>query len=80
MPETWRIGVEYIYKQFVETLENNWVVVFGAIGDDFDSSAHEPVEMIAGEEANKNKVVFVIQKGYRIKEKVIRPAKVHVGE
>ena len=80
VPETWRIGVEYIYKQFVETLETNGVVVFGAIGDEFNTEMYEPTEMIASEEGEKNKVLKVIQKGYKIGDKVIRPARVRVGE
>lgn len=80
VPETWRIGVEYIYKQFVETLESNAVSVFGEVGDEFNSETYEPVEMIAGDEKDKNKVTKVLQKGYKIGDKVIRPARVHVGE
>lgn len=79
-PETWRIGIEYIHKQFLEILENNGVVQFGEEGDVFDAQSYEPVEMIAGEEGQKGKVVSVIQKGYKIGERVVRPAKVKVGE
>lgn len=77
VPESWRIGVEYIQKQFVETLENNGVVRFGSVGDEFDATAYEPVEVIEGEEANK--VIEVLQSGYKIKDKVIRPARVKIG-
>ncbi len=80
VPETWRIGVEYIYKQFIETLENNGVVVYGAVGDEFDTAAYEPSEMIKGEEEHKNKVLKVIQKGYKMGDRIIRPARVQVGE
>ena len=80
VPETWRIGVEYIHKQFVETLENNGVGVFGEVGDEVNTEMYERVEMIAGEEGDKNKVIKVLQKGYKIGDKIIRPARVHVGE
>jgi len=79
VPETWRVGVEYIHRQFIETLQNNGVEEFGSVGDDFDNSLHEAVEMISNEE-EKNKIVEVVQSGYKIQDKIIRPAKVKVGE
>lgn len=80
VPETWRIGVEYIHKQFIETLDSNGVVAFGSVGDDFNSGSYEPVEMVSGQEDLKNKVIVVLQQGYKIGDKVIRPARVHIGE
>ena len=77
VPETWRVGVEYIQKQFIETLENNGVMRFGAVGDTFDAKAYEPVEVIEGEK--KDTVIEVLQSGYKIKDKVVRPARVKIG-
>ncbi len=79
-PETWRVGIEYIHKQFLEVLESNGVKRFGQEGDEFNSDLYEPVEMVEGDEGQKGKVISVIQKGYKIGEKLIRPAKVKVGE
>lgn len=78
VPETWRIGVEYIHKQFLDTMENNGVEGFGAVGDDFENALHEAVETIEGGE--KEKIVEVVQSGYKIGDRIVRPAKVKVGE
>ena len=77
VPETWRIGVEYIQKQFIEILENNGVVRFGAVGDEFNAMEYEPVEVIEGEK--KDVVIEVLQSGYKIKDKIVRPARVKIG-
>jgi molecular chaperone GrpE len=81
LPETWRVGVEYIHKQFLSVLENHGVKTFGNEGDVFDALKHEPLEIVpTDDESMKNKLMVVIQKGYSSGEKIIRPAKVKVGE
>ena len=82
VPETWRVGVEYIYKQFIETLQNNGVEEFGSVGDEFNNELHEAVEMVSGDEndAKAGTVTEVIQSGYKIKDRIVRPAKVKVVE
>lgn len=78
-PIEWRSGIEYIYNQFIIILENNGVQQFGLVGDDFDEIVHSSVENIKttnGED--KNKISAVMQKGYKIKDRVIRSAKVKV--
>ncbi len=80
-PETWRIGIEYIYKQFITVLEDHQVKVFGLEGDEFNPEKHESLEMVATEEESKrNKIMSIIQKGYALGDKIVRPAKVKVWE
>lgn len=80
-PVTWRIGIEYIHKQFMTALENHGVTIYGSAGDTFDAVKHEPLEMVpTDDESMKNKLVAVVQKGYALGDKIIRPAKVKVGE
>jgi len=71
----WRMGIEYIHNQFVQTLENNNVVVFGVVGDAFDTALHEPVES----EGEGEVITAVMQKGYKVGDRVVRPAKVKLG-
>ena len=73
--ENWRRGIEYIHSQFLQVLEDNGVVTYGAVGDTFDAQIHDPVESDGAGE----KVQEVVQKGYKIGDKVIRPAKVKLG-
>lgn len=78
--QNWRIGIEYIFGQLRTVLENEGVVQFGKIGDTFDPNLHESMEMINVENESENdKIIFVLQSGYRMNEIVLRPARVKVG-
>ena len=74
--QNWRVGIEYIYQQFLEVLSNNGIESYGTIGDKFDSLLHEPIES----EGEGAVVKEVRQKGYKMGEKVVRPAKVVVAD
>lgn len=78
--QNWRVGIEYIFGQLRKVLENEGVVQFGKVGDDFDPSLHESMEMVrvASEEEN-DKIVSVLQSGYRMVDIILRPARVRVG-
>jgi len=74
-------GTVLIYNKFEEFLKQNNVKEIEALHQDFDVDHHEALTKIpATEEKLKGKVVDVIQKGYCLNEKVIRFAKVVVGE
>lgn len=78
----WRMGVEYLFSQLLKVLENNGVEVFGTEGDIYNPALHEAVEIInlSLEEKDKNdKIISVLQKGYKMGDKVLRPARVKVG-
>ena len=75
----WRVGVEYLFSQLLKVLENNNVKTFGEEGEKYDSSLHEAVDTVEVEDEEKNdKIVNVLQKGYKIDEKILRPARVKV--
>lgn len=71
-------GLELVIKQFKETLESEGVAEITAEGQEFDPNLHEAIEAETGEE--ENKVVKVVAKGYKIEDKVIRPARVVVSK
>jgi molecular chaperone GrpE len=74
-------GTLLIYSKFREFLKQNNVKEIEALHNDFDVDMHEALTQIpAPEEKLKGKVVDVIQKGYTLNDKVIRYAKVVVGE
>jgi len=76
----WRKGVEYIHAQMLSVLESRGLSEIGAIGEKIDPRMHIAMEGIPTDDANKvDTVVEVIQKGYRLHSKVIRPAKVKVA-
>lgn len=74
-------GLDLIYKRFSDFLKQNGVNEIEARGEVFDTDLHEAITKIpAPEDDLKGKIVDVIQKGYTLNEKVIRYAKVVIGE
>lgn len=72
-------GVSMIEKQFRDSLEKNSIVEIEALGKEFDPKLHHAVSMQESEE-EQGTILEVLQKGYIINEKVIRPAMVIVSQ
>ncbi len=78
--QNWRVGIEYIFGQLRKVLENEGVIQFGKVGDSFDPSLHESMEMVkVTNESEHDKITRVLQSGYRMHDTILRPARVHVG-
>ena len=74
-------GVDLIYNKFMKYLESQQVKPMESTGTDFDADIYEAVTTFpAPDESMKGKVIDTVQKGYTINEKVIRHAKVVVGQ
>ena len=74
-------GTLLIYNKFKDFLKQNNVKEIEAMNQDFDVDIHEAITKIpAPDEKLKGKVVDVIQKGYQLNDKIIRFAKVVIGE
>lgn len=73
-------GVQLIYQKFVAFLAANDVHAIETEGADFNTDEHEAVTTFAAGEDKKGKVIDCTQKGYKLGDKVIRFAKVVVGE
>ena len=74
-------GVELIYNKFVGILKQNGLQKIETEGADFNTDFHEAIALIpTPDEKLKGKVLDCIQAGYTLNEKVIRHAKVAVGE
>lgn len=71
-------GLEMVIKQFRETLESEGVEEIAAEGQQFDPTLHDAIEAEPGDEDDR--IVKVAQKGYKIEDKVIRPARVIVSK
>lgn len=77
----WRTGVEYIHSQMVNIFEEYDVKEIGKVGETFDPNLHESLEMIETDNKEDNhKIANVIQKGYKIGDRILRPARVNVFE
>jgi len=68
---------EPVYKQFLQILKQNGLEEINPIGETFDPRGHEAISTKEGED---NKILEVHQKGYILHGKIIRPAKVTIGE
>ena len=78
--EAVRQGIELIYNKFIGFLAANDVKVIDTTDADFNTDLHEAITTFAAGEDKKGKVIDCTQKGYTLGEKVIRFAKVVVGE
>lgn len=74
-------GMELIYNKLVKYLQQNGVKEIPTDNADFDVDLHEAIAMVpVDDEAKKGKVIDTIAKGYTLNDKVIRHAKVAVGQ
>jgi molecular chaperone GrpE len=75
----WRTGVEYIYAQMNSVFEEYGINSIGKVGEKFNPEFHESIEIVETDEKDKDgTIAFVLQKGYKTKNKVLRPARVNV--
>ena len=75
-----REGERLVVQKFIDTLRQLRVVEIEALDAPFDENLHEAVARFAAGEDKKGKVIDVIERGYMLGEKVLRFAKVVVGE
>ena len=80
-PAVLREGMELIYNKFIKALEGLGVKKMDTTDADFDTDLHEAVAMVPGMgDDKKGKVIDCLQTGYMLNDKVIRHAKVAVGQ
>ena len=74
-----RGGVELIYKQLQDALAKLGVRPVPAKGETFDPHMHEAIEMVETDQAPDHQVIEELQRGYKLKERLLRPAMVKVA-
>lgn len=77
--EDFRSGIELIDKQFHDALAKLGVQPVAAEGEVFDPNLHQAVQMVETDEAEDNHVIDELQRGYKLKERLLRPAMVRVA-
>jgi molecular chaperone GrpE len=75
-----RNGVELIYKQLLAALSKLSVQPIVAEGEQFDPHVHEAIEMVETSDAPDHQVIEELQRGYKYKERLLRPAMVKVAK
>lgn len=79
--QNWRTGVEYIYQQLIGGLSNVGVEIIDKANVPFDPNLHQSVESTPTNDQSKDHTIEkVIQGGYKIGDRVIRPARVNIFE
>lgn len=79
--ESLKKGIEMVQKHLIDALTSNGVVEIKAEGEKFDPNIHQAVQTVSAEsDDQKDHVTKVLQKGYRLKDRVLRPAMVMVAQ
>ena len=78
--ESIREGTALTISMFVQVLEKNGLQQIDPLGDKFDPERHQAISMIAAENAESNTVIEVMQKGFLLNDRLVRPAMVVVAK
>jgi molecular chaperone GrpE len=78
--ESYRQGIEIIHRALVETLRKRGVTAIDAVGTDFDPQIHQAVAYEAAPDRRDGEVTEQFTRGYRLGDKLIRPAMVKVAK
>lgn len=73
-------GMNMVYNQLVQALQNEGVETIKSVGEQFDPHLHQAVMQVEDENYDSNSVIEELQKGYKLKDRVIRPAMVKVNQ
>lgn len=77
--QRWVEGVELTYRKFLKFLENEGVSLIDAEGKPFDPNMHEAISQEDSPDHESGTVIGVVQQGYRLGDRVLRPARVRVA-
>jgi molecular chaperone GrpE len=78
--DPWANGIELVVRKFQTILENEGVKKIEALGAEFDPNVHEAISHEAADGTKSGHVIGVVQNGYMIGDRVIRPAMVRVAQ
>jgi molecular chaperone GrpE len=79
-PQEFRKGVELIYKQLQDAMQKLNIQRIPAQGEAFDPRVHEAIEVVESDQVPDHHVLEELQPGYRIKDRLLRPAMVRVAK
>ena len=77
--DDYKKGVEMTFKQFSEVFKSLGIESFGEVGEEFDPNIHNAVMHTEDDSVGENVITTVIVKGYKLGDKIIRPAMVAVA-
>jgi molecular chaperone GrpE len=77
--DIWATGIKIIFQKLISRLESEGIRPMDALGQEFDPNIHEAIMKEESEEHESGQIIEVMQEGYWIGEKVLRPAQVRVA-
>ena len=75
----WAEGIDLVFRKMLTALDNEGVKPMDVLGEQFDPNLHEAIMQEESEDHKSGEIIEVIQKGYLIGERVLRPAMVKVA-
>ncbi|MCT8390070.1 nucleotide exchange factor GrpE [Leuconostoc holzapfelii] len=75
-----KTGVEMTLKTLVQALTDNGISATGEVGEAFDPTKHQAIQSVDSEDVASDEIASVLQKGYMIQDRVLRPAMVAVAK
>jgi molecular chaperone GrpE len=76
---SWADGIEIIFQKLQTRFESEGIIPMNALGEEFDPNIHEALMKEESDEYESGQIIEVVQEGYWIGEKVLRPAVVRVA-
>ncbi len=76
---SWAEGIELIYRKMLKVLEAEGITRMDAEGELFDPNLHEAIVKMESDEHESEQIIEVLQQGYMIGDRVLRPAKVRIA-
>lgn len=73
-------GIKMVHRQFKDALTKQGLEEIQTVGEQFDPHLHQAVMQVQDDEKESNEVVEELQKGYKLKDRIIRPAMVKVNQ
>ncbi|WNF37706.1 nucleotide exchange factor GrpE [Bacillaceae bacterium IKA-2] len=73
-------GMDMVYRQLADALKNEGLEIIESVGQSFDPHFHQAVTQVETDEFESNQVVEELQKGYKLRDRVLRPAMVKVNQ
>jgi len=79
VPKAYFHGMELIYRQMQETLARAGLTALDVLGQDFDPHLHQATETVVAPDRREHEIVEQVQRGYKLKQRLLRPAMVKVA-
>lgn len=75
-----KTGVEMTLKTLVQALTDNGISATGEVGENFDPTKHQAIQSVSSDKVDSDQIASVLQKGYILQDRILRPAMVAVAK